>query len=66
MIAGALIGLCGAAVGATGSNINQLIASGVLFGVGGGLQGMRLPRTRQGSLTLAIRDVLCLHSGDRA
>lgn len=43
MIAGALIGLCGAAVGATGSSINQLIASGVLFGVGGGLQGKWLP-----------------------
>lgn len=39
MIAGAIIALCGAVVGATGQSVNQMIASGVLFGVGGGLQG---------------------------
>ncbi|KAF2159259.1 hypothetical protein M409DRAFT_71149 [Zasmidium cellare ATCC 36951] len=40
MIAGAVIALCGAVVGATGQSVNQMIASGVLFGVGGGLQEM--------------------------
>lgn len=39
MIAGAVVALCGAVVGATGQSVNQMIASGVLFGVGGGLQG---------------------------
>ncbi|KAK3114960.1 hypothetical protein LTR53_006186 [Teratosphaeriaceae sp. CCFEE 6253] len=40
LIAGACIALLGAVVGATGQSINQMIASGVLFGVGGGLQEM--------------------------
>ena len=40
MMAGSLVALCGAVVGATGQSINQMIASGVLFGVGGGLQGV--------------------------
>ncbi|KAK6437671.1 hypothetical protein LTR95_006131 [Oleoguttula sp. CCFEE 5521] len=40
MIAGACIALIGAVVGATGQSINQMIASGVLFGIGGGLQEM--------------------------
>ncbi|KAK5689494.1 hypothetical protein LTR97_012834 [Elasticomyces elasticus] len=39
-IAGACIALVGAVVGATGQSVNQMIASGVLFGVGGGLQEM--------------------------
>ena len=40
MIAGACIALIGAVVGATGQSVNQMIASGVLFGTGGGLQEM--------------------------
>ncbi|KAK3672214.1 hypothetical protein LTR78_007967 [Recurvomyces mirabilis] len=40
MIAGACIALVGAIVGATGQSVNQMIASGVLFGTGGGLQEM--------------------------
>ncbi|OQO14882.1 hypothetical protein B0A48_00264 [Cryoendolithus antarcticus] len=40
MVAGACIALIGAVVGATGQSINQMIASGVLFGIGGGLQEM--------------------------
>lgn len=42
MVTGAVIALCGAVVGATGKSVNQMIASGVLFGVGGGLQGAKL------------------------
>ncbi|KAF7197032.1 Trichothecene efflux pump TRI12 [Pseudocercospora fuligena] len=40
MITGACIALIGAVVGATGKSINQMIASGALFGIGGGLQEM--------------------------
>lgn len=40
IIAGAVIALIGAVVGATGHSINQMIASGALFGIGGGLQEM--------------------------
>ena len=40
LIAASIIALCGAVVGATGKSINQMIASGVLFGVGGGFQEM--------------------------
>lgn len=40
LIAGACIALIGAVVGATGQSVNQMIASGVLFGTGGGLQEM--------------------------
>lgn len=40
LITGAIISTIGAIVGATGHNINQMIASGVLFGLGGGMQEM--------------------------
>lgn len=40
LIVGSIVALCGAVVGATASSVNQLIASGVLFGFGGGLQEM--------------------------
>ncbi len=36
MITGALFGALGALVGATGQSISQMIASGVLMGIGGG------------------------------
>lgn len=38
MMTGALISICGTITGATGKSINQMIASGVLFGVGSGFQ----------------------------
>lgn len=38
MMTGALISILGTIVGATGQSINQMIASGVLFGVGSGFQ----------------------------
>lgn len=40
LIAGAALGCIGALVGATAHNINQMIASGVLFGLAGGFQEM--------------------------
>lgn len=40
LITGAIFGCIGALVGATAQSINQMIASGVLFGVGGGFQEM--------------------------
>jgi MFS family permease len=40
LIAGAFISTIGAIVGATSQSINQSIASGVLFGLGGGMQEM--------------------------
>lgn len=41
-MAGPFIGCIGAIVGATGQSIGQMIASGVLFGIGGGLGEMSL------------------------
>ncbi|KAM0327457.1 hypothetical protein ACHAQA_005745 [Verticillium albo-atrum] len=38
MMTGALISICGCLVGANGQSINQMIASGALFGVGSGFQ----------------------------
>lgn len=38
MMTGAIISICGALVGANGRSINQMIASGALFGVGAGFQ----------------------------
>lgn len=38
MITGAIISICGALVGANATSINQMIASGALFGVGSGFQ----------------------------
>jgi MFS family permease len=35
---GAVISICGTLVGANGKSINQMIASGVLFGIGSGFQ----------------------------
>ena len=40
LISGAAISTVGAIVGATSQSINQSIASGVLFGLGGGMQEM--------------------------
>ncbi len=40
MIFGALVSVLGAIVGATGHSINQMIVSGVFFGLGGGIQEM--------------------------
>ena len=40
MLCGAFLGLLGAIVGATGQSINQMIVSGVLFGIGSGFQEM--------------------------
>lgn len=40
LIAGAVFGCIGALVGATAKSINQMIASGVLFGLAGGFQEM--------------------------
>jgi MFS family permease len=41
-IAGPAISCIGALVGATGNSIGQMIASGVIFGIGGGLGEMSL------------------------
>ncbi|KAM5343822.1 hypothetical protein ACJ41O_012359 [Fusarium nematophilum] len=38
MMTGAIISICGCLVGANGQSINQMIASGALFGVGSGFQ----------------------------
>lgn len=38
MIIGAALGALGALVGATGQSISQMIAAGVLMGLGGGFQ----------------------------
>jgi len=38
MMTGALISICGTLVGANGRNINQMIVSGALFGIGSGFQ----------------------------
>ncbi|KXJ94799.1 fungal trichothecene efflux pump [Microdochium bolleyi] len=38
MMTGALISICGCLVGANGRSINQMIVSGVLFGIGSGFQ----------------------------
>lgn len=40
LLIGAISAAIGALVGATGQNINQMIASGILFGFGGGFQEM--------------------------
>lgn len=40
MICGSFISFIGTIVGATGKSINQMIASGVLFGLGSGFQEM--------------------------
>jgi len=40
MLAGATISFIGTIVGATGQSINQMIASGVIFGIGSGFQEM--------------------------
>lgn len=40
MITGAVISIIGCVVGATGTSINQMIASGTLFGIGSGFQEM--------------------------
>lgn len=40
MLAGAIIAIVGCIVGATGQSINQMIASGVILGTGGGIQEM--------------------------
>lgn len=40
MLCGALISFVGTIVGATGQSINQMILSGVLFGIGSGFQEM--------------------------
>jgi MFS family permease len=40
MLTGAAIGFVGTIVGATGQSIPQMIASGVLFGIGSGFQEM--------------------------
>lgn len=40
MLAGAFISFLGTIVGATGQSIGQMIASGVMFGVGSGFQEM--------------------------
>jgi MFS family permease len=40
MLGGACIALVGCIVGATGQNINQMIASGVILGTGSGIQEM--------------------------
>lgn len=40
LLVGAVSAAIGALVGATGQNINQMIASGILFGFGGGFQEM--------------------------
>lgn len=45
MIAGACIASVGAVVGATSTSITQMIASGTLFGIGGGLQGSHFPQS---------------------
>ena len=40
MLCGSLISFIGTIVGATGQSINQMIVSGVLFGIGSGMQEM--------------------------
>lgn len=40
LVTGAIFGCIGALVGATAQSINQMVASGVLFGLGGGFQEM--------------------------
>ena len=40
MLTGAALGIIGCIVGATGQSINQMIASGVIFGLGAGFQEM--------------------------
>ena len=51
LIIGSIVALCGAVVRATATNVNQLIASGVLFGFGGGLQEMCYAMLQVGYLT---------------
>jgi len=45
MLLGSVLGFIGALLGATGQSINQMIASGVFFGVGAGFQEMAYVRT---------------------
>lgn len=40
MLLGSFLGFIGALLGATGQSINQMIASGVFFGIGAGFQEM--------------------------
>lgn len=40
LLAGASLAAVGAIIGATGKSINQMIAAGIVFGVGGGFQEM--------------------------
>lgn len=40
MLTGALLGIIGCVVGATAQSIDQMIASGILLGVGSGFQEM--------------------------
>ncbi|PGH17415.1 hypothetical protein AJ80_04785 [Polytolypa hystricis UAMH7299] len=40
LMAGAISAAIGALIGATGQSINQMIASGIIFGIGGGFQEM--------------------------
>jgi hypothetical protein len=40
MLLGSFLGVVGCVVGATGQSINQMIASGVIFGIASGFQEM--------------------------
>ena len=40
MLTGSVLGIIGCVVGATGQSINQMIASGVIFGIASGFQEM--------------------------
>lgn len=40
MLCGSILGIIGCLVGATGHSINQMIASGAIFGIGSGFQEM--------------------------
>lgn len=40
MLLGSFLGFIGALLGATGQSVNQMIASGVFFGIGAGFQEM--------------------------
>jgi hypothetical protein len=55
MLLGSLLGFIGALLGATGQSINQMIASGVFFGVGAGFQEMSYVRTHAIYFPLVFR-----------
>lgn len=63
---GACVSFTGTIVGATGQSINQMIASGVIFGIGSGFQEMVSTAYKRQVCSANPPVVICMHSRDRS